>query len=132
MASKKIIVSSETGDTVYCMIKRESNGWLLDDTDGGFRTTPADPYLFFVEDSVIKGRFNFSENRLVWVKGLYSVTAYKQNGASPSPINDTILGIRSMYVKNNAEVIVEEDVSTIGWSKIIPTISVTITQIIGE
>ena len=244
MAAKKIIVAAETGEAVYCIIKRESNGWLLDDTDGGFRVSiaefttdpwrgpysvsahylvndrvsyggtfyfctsenglvstylssvnyeeydvviyipdpigdpvhsffytciqpngpltvvrnptngsywsstgsalnvptedqywsllpPFDPYLSFTENSIIKGRYDFSEDRSVWVDGLYTATAYQRTGSYPAPEVDTVLGIKSMYVKNNAEVVAEEDVADISWDRIVPTIAVTVTQTIG-
>jgi len=190
MAVKKISIVSFTGFTVYCIIKQESTGWNLDDTDGGFRASVVegfpdswrgdysslvdyetadrvtyeghyysciltngptlpneihiplesgywnslgtfDPYLSFTEDSIIRGRYDFSENRKEWVNGLYTATAYRQVGAYPSPEVDLILGIKSMYVKDNAEVVVEQDVSGIDWDKMIPTIAVTVTQTIG-
>jgi hypothetical protein len=132
MAVKKAAVVAITGSTVYCMVKREANGKLLDDVDGGFRTDPTDPYLIMVEDPVIKGRYNFSENRTIWVDGSYSVMAYRQHTSSADPSIDLVLGIKGMYVKNNTEVIVEQNVSSINWDRLIPTISVDISQVIGE
>jgi hypothetical protein len=189
MAVKKISIVSFTGSTVYCVVKQESTGWNLDDTDGAFRVSVADsypdlwrgaysplvdyvmndrvsyggsfyycvsangptlpnfvedptnagywsslgsfdPYLFFTEDSVVKGRYDFSENRQVWVDGQYTATAYRQVGAFPSPADDLILGINGMYVKDNSEVNVEQDVSAIDWGMIIPVVSVTVTQFV--
>jgi hypothetical protein len=132
MNSKKISIAAYTGLSVYCIVKQESSGKKLDNIDGGFRFSPPNPYIFFVEDSVIKGRYDFSENRQVWRNGVYSFTAYAQNGTSPDPVNDLILGIKSMYVKDNSEVFIEQVASSIDWSKMTPTISVDITQVLGE
>jgi hypothetical protein len=54
--TKKISMGwSETGKTVYAIIRREADSFRLNDADGAFATAPADPYLSLAEDAVIKG-----------------------------------------------------------------------------
>jgi hypothetical protein len=67
-----------TGSTVYCIIRREADLFLLDDADGAFAAFPTDPYLSLAEDSVIKGLYEVSESRMAWEPGRYKVFFYKQ------------------------------------------------------
>ncbi len=93
---------SETGITVYCIVRREVDLFLLDDADGTFAASPADPYLSLTEDSVIYGRYEVSESRQVWDNGSYTVICYKQNGGSPSPTNDTVIGSGDVFIQGDA------------------------------
>src|SRR4030067_3423354 len=105
MAAKKIILDwSATGITVYAIIRREADGYLLDDADGTFGASPADPYLSLAENSTIKGRYEASEGRTVWDDGRSTFAVYKQAGGSPAPVSDTIIGTGEMLVKTDAEV----------------------------
>lgn len=105
MAAKKIILDwSETAKTVYAIIRREANSYLMDDADGTFGAAPADPYLTLAEDSVIKGRYEASESRTVWTDGRYTIAVYKQAGGSPAPVSDTIIGTGEMKVESDSEV----------------------------
>jgi hypothetical protein len=105
-AVKKITADwSETGKTVYCIIRKEANAYRLADADGEFAEAPADPYISLTEDAVIKGRYELSESRVVWADGLYTVAIYKQAGGSPAPESDTIIGSGEMQILSDAEVI---------------------------
>lgn len=95
----------EYGITVYGMIVRESDQYILDYTDGSFGATPDNPYCPFTAHAVILGRYSFEESREIWQDGYYTVIAYKQVGASPSPSSDTIIGTGSMYLRGDASVI---------------------------
>jgi len=66
MAAKSFYAQFPTGSTVYGIIKKLSNGYLLDDADGAFAAAPADPYVSFTEDSVLKSFYALSESRAVW------------------------------------------------------------------
>ena len=89
---KKIFVDySETGATVYGIVRRETDSYRLNDADGTFALAPADPYLALSEDSVIKGKYEVSESRQTWNDGKYISSIYKQIGGSPAPVNDTII-----------------------------------------
>ena len=105
MAAKKIILDwSETAKTVYAIIRREADGYRMNDADGTFGAAPADPYLTLAEDSVIKGRYEASESRTVWNDGRYTFAVYKQAGGSPAPVSDTIIGTGEMKVESDSEV----------------------------
>lgn len=105
MANPKDIIAdwSQTGLTVYCIIRREVDDFRLDDADGSFAAAPADPYLSLTEDSVIKGRYEVAESRTVWDDGLYTVAVYRQSDASPVPVSDIIIGTGKLYIKDDFE-----------------------------
>lgn len=110
---KKIIVPwSETAKTVYGIIRREVDGFLLNDVDGAFAIAPADPYVTIAEHGTIKGQYELSESRTVWTDGRYTVTAYRQAGGSPSPVADTIIGSGDMHIISDLEVVADVSVST--------------------
>lgn len=113
MATKKLICPGETGLTVYCIARRESDGYRLNDADGAFASNPADPYLSLTEDTVIKGLYEVSEARTVWTDGRYTFTFYSQAGGSPAPVSDTVIGAGEMYVKDDAEVVLDDSVAAI-------------------
>lgn len=94
----------ETAKTVYAIIRREADGYRLNDADGAFASAPADPYVSLTEDSVIKGRYEKNESRTVWSDGEYTVAVYRQAGGSPSPVADTIIGSGVMWIISDAEV----------------------------
>ena len=103
--NKRITLDWDTiGLTVYCIIRRETDDFRMDDADGSFAETPADPYVSMTEDAVIKGRYELDESRTVWDDGRYSVAIYSQAGGSPSPANDTIIGTGEMAIKDDLEV----------------------------
>lgn len=79
-----------TGSTVYCIIRREVDGYYLNDADGAFANAPADPYDELTEDGTIKGLYEISESRTAWEPGWYKVFFYKQAGGSPAPASDTL------------------------------------------
>lgn len=112
MATKKIICPGETGLTVYCIARRESDGYRLNDADGAFASNPADPYLSLTEDTVIKGLYEVSEARTVWDDERYTFTFYSQAGGSPAPVSDAVIGSGEMYVKDDTEVVLDVNPST--------------------
>jgi hypothetical protein len=115
MANVKKITAdySATGLTVYAIVRREADGYRLNDADGAFASAPADPFLSLVEDSVIKGRYEVSESRTAWNDGLYTIVVYKQAGGSPSPVADTIIGTGEMYIKSDLEILFDASVASI-------------------
>lgn len=103
--TKKITLDySQTGITAYCIIRREADGYLLNDATGSFASAPADPYISMTEDGTIKGRYEKSESRSAWDDGLYTVAVYKQAGGSPSPVADTVIGSGEIVISNDSEV----------------------------
>lgn len=102
---KKIALDhNETGKTVYCIIARAADGYLLNDADGAFAAAPADPYLSLAEHATIKSRYTVSESRTAWNNGIYSVTIYKQAGGSPSPVADTVIGSGEIAIADDLEI----------------------------
>jgi hypothetical protein len=67
-----------TGSTVYCIIRREVDGYMLDDANGAFAAAPVDPYVSLTEDGTIKGLYEKSESRTAWEPGRYRVFFYNQ------------------------------------------------------
>jgi hypothetical protein len=107
------IAWSATGLTVYAIIIRELDGYLLDDADGGvFADAPADPYVALTENATLKGHYELSESRQPWDDGWYLALVYKQNGASPSPADDTVIGSARFYVQDDLETTMR-DIATV-------------------
>ena len=104
---KKIIVHAPTGASVYCIVERDVDGYLLDNADGSFADGPADPYLDLAEDGTIKGRYTVSELRAAWDAGKYNITAYRSlaGAGSENPVNDTVEGSGIMIIEADTEVI---------------------------
>ena len=94
-----------TALTLYCIIRREADGYLLNDADGSFANAPADPYISMSEDATIKGMYELSESRTVWTDGKYSVVVYRQSGVSPVPASDIVIGGDPMEIKSDTEVV---------------------------
>lgn len=103
---------SETGKTVYGIIRREADSHLLDNSTGVFADTSATSYIPFTEHVVIKGQYELLESRSVWNDGRYTATTYKQSGGSPSPIADTIIGAGDIYTVNDIEIVIDASIST--------------------
>ncbi len=95
---------SETGKTVYAIIRRELDTFCLDDADGSFAAAPADPYLSLAEDGTIKGLYEVSESRAAWNDGNYLIVIYRQSGAGPVPASDQIIGGSFPTISSDTEV----------------------------
>ena len=63
-----------TGAVAYCIIRREVDGYLLNDADGAFANAPGDPYDELAEDGTIKGLYEISESRTAWEPGFLKGT----------------------------------------------------------
>lgn len=124
--AKKIIADwSEVGKTVYCIIRREADGFLLNSADGTFAASPANTYLTLTENATIKGRYEVSESRTVWTDGRYTIAVYKQAGGSPAPASDTIISSGEMDIASDAEIYpdvfpsgIKTKTDTINWGDI--------------
>ena len=110
--AKKIRSLQITGSTIYAMIRREVDEYLLNDADGGFASGPSDPYITLTENATLKGLYEVSENRTVWSDGSYLVVVYARAGDSPSPVADTVVEAKLLSVRS--DVILElSDVGTL-------------------
>ena len=114
-----------TGLTVYCIIRRETDDFRMDDSDGSFAASPVDPYVSLTEDAVIKGRYELDESRTVWGDDRYSVAIYNQAGGSPTPASDTIIGTGELAIKDDLEVFLSIPVPTVAeiWANAIRTLT---------
>lgn len=106
MANVKLIQVpwSETGVTLYAIVERQSNSYLLNDADGAFAAAPVDPYVAFTENATMAGLYEIKESRTAWANGVYTVTAYKQIGGSPAPLTDLLVGTSTMTIVSDTEV----------------------------
>lgn len=96
---KQIVLNySASGLTVYCIVQRNIDGFLLSNLSGSFEMAPADYNLAMTENGVISGRYELTESRSIWQNGLYSVAIYKQ-GDTPVMIGDG-----EMVIEDDAEV----------------------------
>lgn len=102
----------ETGKTMYTIIRREADGYLLNDADGAFVNAPADPYLTLPEHATIKGLYEVAESRAAWNDGRYTFVVYKQTGGAPAPASDTIIGGGELYIVADAEVVLDASVAS--------------------
>jgi hypothetical protein len=110
MATKKIThLWNATGLTVYCVIRREADGFLLNDADGAFSAAPADPYIAMTEHATLNGVYEASEARAAWSNGLYTVIIYRQTGGAPAPVSDIAIGCGQIQIAADAEVIQSGD-----------------------
>ena len=102
---KKIMMDyAAPGLTVYAIVRRETDNFLLNDADGTFAAAPADYFLSMPEDVAIAGHYQANESRQVWANGLYTICIYKQSGASPFPAADTMIGDGEMVIQDDTEI----------------------------
>lgn len=115
MANTKTFILdwNTTGLTSYGIFVRAVDEFQLNDADGDFASAPADPYISFTEDSVLKGRYQLDESRVAWNDGTYTYAVYNQAGGSPAPVSDTIIGTGSVQIEDDREVVL--DTSLLKW-----------------
>lgn len=106
MATKKTRINyTVTAATVYAIVERQADNYLMNDADGTFSAAPADPYKACTEHTTLKGQYVFSEARQTWSDGSYVITFYAQAGGSPSPVADQILGSEEMIIYSDAVIV---------------------------
>lgn len=79
------------GNAHYVIVKRQADGYLLDDATGSFTAAPADPYALLAEHATIRWLWERSEARQAWNDGEYLAVPYRQTGGSPAPASDVVL-----------------------------------------
>lgn len=104
MAAKEIEVVADTAQTLYVVIRREADGYFLDDADGSFAASPADYFLSVSEHATVKGFYSVSESRIAWNDGEYAIIPYIQTGGSPSIADDIPGTAEKMAVRGDVEV----------------------------
>lgn len=103
-ATKTILALSDTGQTLYAIIRRGADGFFLNDADGAFAAAPADRYLSLAEDATVKGFYSVAENRTIWDDGSYAILLYSQTGGSPATASDFPLAEAEMAIEDDTEV----------------------------
>jgi hypothetical protein len=95
---------TETGKTIYALIKRLKDGaWL--DTNKKFRETPTDPFQDFTEKTlagVATKIYEWSDATEVWNDGGYTIYLYEQDGGAPG-IADDLISSSTTYIKNDEQ-----------------------------
>ncbi len=104
MAAKVIEAVADTGQTLYAVIRREADGYYMNDADGSFAAAPADYFLTLSEHATVKGFYSASESRATWNDGLYTFIPYIQTGGSPAIASDIPGEAEQMVIQSNAEV----------------------------
>ena len=100
MADKTIIIYGSTGVTYKCIIRRRSDGYLMDPTDGVFKAAASivgTTRLSLAEDANTPGYHVVTEARALWLDGLYDVAVYEG-------VYTDAVGGYDMKVKDDAEV----------------------------
>lgn len=104
-AVKKLGVAGiATASTVYAVVRREVDGYYLNDASGAFAAAPVDKFLALTENAVLYELYETTESRTVWDNGVYSAIFYKQTGGSPDPTVDTLSAASQMSIWSDAEV----------------------------
>lgn len=87
MANVKKLFTTKiaSGKTVYCIVRREADGYLLNNADGSFAAAPADSKLRMTEDPVITGLYEVSESRVAWNDGRFKAFIYALGSVSITP-----------------------------------------------
>lgn len=87
MANVKKLLATKiaAGRTVYCIVRRELDGFLLNNADGTFAAAPANKNLVLVENASIPGLYEVSESRTAWDNGQYRVFVYALGSVSITP-----------------------------------------------
>ncbi|NLA45492.1 MAG: hypothetical protein GX869_07605 [Candidatus Cloacimonetes bacterium] len=91
----------EKGLSLYCIVRKEINQYILDVTDGIFKSSPINPYFTMTENAIIKGLYEINEARTLWEDGNYHVTVFQILGASPNPATDDKIGEGDIFITND-------------------------------
>lgn len=125
-ATKSILTLSDTGQTLYAIIRRAADGYFLNDADGAFAAAPADLFLAFVEDLSVKGLYTIAENRTVWNDGKYAILVYSQTGGAPATASDFPIGEGEIDIVDDAEVTPTSSVDLTGIRVLLSRINTTV------
>ncbi len=101
---KSLYLCHTTTTNNYAIIKRNNDGYYLNDSGGDFDVSPVDPYVLFYEDTIAKGLFYIYESRKKWIDGEYTLICYQRLGSTPNPSIDTILSATEFTVMNDNEI----------------------------
>lgn len=99
--AKNLVYGYTTASTIYAVIVREEDAYVLDSDDGAFKANLAactDPYCDLTEDAFVLGRYVYTTSATVWSDGNYTATIYLQTGVSPALATDTVLDTAAIYI----------------------------------
>jgi len=98
--AKRLAVSYTTGESVYAIVKRLSDNFYLNDADGSFTASPADPFKTLSEDGVALGLYLANETRERWPDGEYLVVYYAAL-TTPDPSVDTLISFSEISLRSD-------------------------------
>ena len=84
-AKKLFTVKVASEKTVYGIVRREADGFFLNNADGAFAAAPANKNLAFSENPSVPGLYEVSESRAAWNDGRYKVFIYSFGSVSITP-----------------------------------------------
>ena len=91
----------EKGLSLYCIVRQEINQYILDVTDGIFKSSPINPYFTMTENAIIKGLYEINEARTLWEDGNYHCSVFQKKGTSPDPTIDDKIGEGDIFITND-------------------------------
>lgn len=107
---KTIKAHYTTGATLHATVRREADGYFLDDADGTFGASPADPWVALTEDGTALGEYALDESRMAWDDGRYTIAIREQDGGSPA-WSDTVVRQGEMVIRDDSEVTLDASTS---------------------
>lgn len=100
---KKITAVYSTGATVYCIVKRDVDGYFLTALKTSFTDTISYPAM--TEDADIKGLYVLDTDDVAWDDGTYTIAAYVKTGSVAAPESDIMIGYGTMRIAADQEVL---------------------------
>ena len=92
MANKKRIFTVwEINKTIYAIVERELDNFLLDANDGSFVLTPVNKFNVVVADISQTTYYKLDESRTIWNDGNYNINIYLQVGGTPNLTTDILI-----------------------------------------
>jgi len=104
--TKQFTTTTATGQTVYCIVRRDSDGALLRASDGAFENslTATQAAQILTENTTLKGLYEGTENRTAWNDGSYTFICYAEFLiGTVAPVNDLVTGVTRVNFRNDIE-----------------------------
>lgn len=95
---KTLSVTSPTGASVYALVMRSIDGYILDGLTGFFEKSPSNYGIELTESSTV---YSKTDARSVWIDGIYSIAYYIKVGATPNVATDTLIQVTTCIVQND-------------------------------
>jgi hypothetical protein len=109
MALKLFSAQTQTGQTVYCKLRRMADDCLRENSAAGgnaigdFYAAPTDPYLPMPEKvAIARGTYEVTDDLVPYLKGYYRLYCWIQSGAAPDETVDEFLKEEEFYIDNDA------------------------------